>query len=137
MLRNISKNNIVVIASMSFFALLILSINIAHAASSGRFFGGRIVETKALKIEILEDSEYECEVPGSTIEIETIGSPKGTPTSYFISAGTKSKTNTKTRNGQLIIGKYSGKTTITCIRPEPEDIQTVVLDTITMYGTSK
>ncbi|MFH1608915.1 MAG: hypothetical protein ABH951_02795, partial [Patescibacteria group bacterium] len=97
-------------------------------------FGGKIINTKALEIKTLESSNYHCNVSGETLEVNPI---KG-PSSFAISSGTQNKTGYKIRSGQWIIGKYSGKTTITCIfQGEPPSTQTVTLDTITLYGTSK
>ena len=100
-------------------------------------FGGRIISTKAVEIQELEYMGYECPVFGSSISITPIGSPLGTPTSYFIPFYNISKTGTSIMTGQLIIGKYSWKTPITCIRLEPPSIKPVFLDTITLFGTSK
>lgn len=116
--------------------ILLVLIGVAHAASvsSSKVFGGKIISTKATEIETLESANYSCVVAGETIQINPI---KG-PSSYIIPAGTISKTGYKTRTGQWIIGKYSGKTTITCtFQGEPPATETVTLDTITLYGTSK
>src|SRR3989344_8444416 len=50
----------------------------------GGFFGGRIINMKATEIASLEAADYTCAVFGSSISIVPIGSPAGTPTSYFI-----------------------------------------------------
>ncbi len=102
-------------------------------------FAGKIVAPKALEIQELEDFGYVCSVYGSTIEIKPIGSPAGTPHSYFIPSFIRPKTGNISRIGQLIMGKYFGKTTISCIQTMDgvTDIQTVPLDTIILYGTSK
>jgi len=101
-------------------------------------FGGRIIYTKALRIQTLEATNYSCAVSGTSIEIKPIGSPPGTPTSYLIPSGTISKTKTTPMASQLILGKYSGKTPITCTyKGYPPNIQIVNLDNITLFGTSK
>lgn len=100
-------------------------------SNSNGVFGGQIVETKASQIKSLEDEGYSCSVSGTSIEIK---STKG-PTSYLIPSGTTSKTKYQIRANQWILGKYNGKTTITCTRDEEES--TVTLDTITLFGTSK
>ncbi len=69
-----------------------------------------------------------------TIEIRPVGK---SPMKYFISSGTKSKTGTTPTVNQLIIGKYSGKVTVTCVRADPPDTQRVELDKITLFGTSR
>ncbi|KKQ88029.1 MAG: hypothetical protein UT09_C0005G0011 [Parcubacteria group bacterium GW2011_GWF2_38_8] len=108
----------------------------APSVSAG-FFGGRIINTKALEIEALEGVNFECIVVGSTISIIPIGSPAGTPASYFIPTFITSKTRTTPSVGQLILGKYSTKTPITCIFKGIPPVTVVVnLDTITLFGTS-
>jgi hypothetical protein len=119
---------------MLLYLILFVSFDITYA-SSGQVFGGRITKTTETQIESYQNSTYECDMQGGkAIEIKPI---KG-PTKYFIPSGTKSKTGTTPTSGQLIIGKYSGKTTIQCNNTvEPWDTQTVSLDTITLFGTSK
>ncbi len=112
--------------------ILLISIKIVYA-SSGRVFGGRIINTKALQIQTLE-ATYNCFIPGTTIEIKSVRGP----TSYMIPWSVKSKTNTTPTSGQQIIGKYSGKTSITCtLKTYPWSETTVSLDTIYLFGTSK
>lgn len=105
------------------------------SSSSSGIFGGKITETKASKIQSLEDEGYTCDVSGSSIEINPI---KG-PSSYIIPSGTISKTGYAIRSGQWILGKYSGKTTVTCTKQcgETECTSTAILDTITLFGTSR
>ena len=80
---------------------------------------------------------YVCVVPGETFTIKPIGSPAGTPMSYFISILTKSKTGNSLSVGQLILGKYAGKTSITCtLKSYPFTVQTVILNRVSLYGTS-
>lgn len=119
--------------------LVFVSTRIVSASFSlGRVFGGRIVNTKALEIQALESSGYQCYMPGTSISILPIGSPAGTPTSYFIPSFVISKTRTTTRTGQLIMGRYLGKTIIPCIFPSsPPMVISVSLDIITLFGTSK
>ena len=70
--------------------LLLTSIKVTYA-SSGRFFGGKIVQTKSIEIQKLESTGYTCHVMGSTITIKPVGPY---PTSYMIPSFIKSKTNT-------------------------------------------
>ena len=98
-------------------------------------FGGRIIHTKAVEIESLEAMGFLCPTAGSTISITPIGSPTGTPISYFIPYGIYSKTGHNTRAGQLIIGKYSLKTIVNCTLAHY--IIPVSLDTITLFGNSR
>lgn len=118
--------------------LIFVNTNFSFASSPfGRFFAGRIISEKAMEINLKEWTGYNCVVLGNSITIKPIGSPIGTPTSYFIPWNTISKTKSTPMNGKLIMGIYSGKSNVTCIRPEPPDTQTVVLDTVTLFGTSK
>jgi len=105
------------------------------SSSSSGIFGGKITKTKASEIESLENDGYTCDLSGTSIEIDPI---KG-PSSYIIPASTTSKTGYATRTGQWILGKYSGKTTVTCTKQcgETECTSTVTLDTITLFGTSR
>lgn len=100
-------------------------------AAFGNIFGGRITNLKALQIEKLEEAGYDCEVPGSTIEIRSI---KG-PTAYFTPQNIVPKTKTIPAMGAAIIGKYNGKTDIICRKGD--SIQIVILDTIIFFGTSR
>ena len=107
-------------------------------SSFGSIFGGRIINTKALEIESLEGTGYRCYVPGTSITISLIGSPLGTPTSYFIPSFVMSKNGSLPAVGKLIMGKYMGKTMISCIYPSnPPMFTSVSLDTITLFATSK
>jgi hypothetical protein len=107
-------------------------------ASFAKPFGGRILYTKAIEIQMLESTGYVCFVLGETITIKPIGSPMGTPMSYFIPFSVRSKTGNSLRMGQLILGKYGIKTLITCeLTYPPWTPATVSLDTITLFGTSR
>lgn len=117
------------------FLFLFVSAQVAFAFSAGSFgqiFGGKIINEKATEIQELEMSGYQCMVFGTTITIRSI---KG-PTTYIIPATVMPKSG-GTGAGKWIMGKYSGKTMITCIlESEPPETRTVDLDTITMFGTS-
>lgn len=128
-----------IIFSFLVIFLLFFSTNIVFAISSFLpQFGGRIIHTKSIEIEGLEAAGFECIVPGSTISIVPIGSPSGTPTSYFIPFGIYSKTGYSLRAGQLIIGKYNWKVEIECVLSYPPYITIPVsLDTITLFGNSR
>ena len=118
--------------------VVIISIKIVYAAGyTNRPFGGKIIGIKAKKIEQLENSNYECTVPGSTIEIKLLGI-KGAPTSYYIPSNVNSKKQKQFKVNQSILGTYAGVSGITCIyKGYPPQVQEVVLDTITHFGTSK
>ncbi len=105
----------------------------AYSSAYGQIFGGKIINTKATKIQKLESSGYICVINGTSI---TIGPIKG-PATYLIPFTTISKTKTIPSVGKWIMGKYSGKTIITCTKPgDPPLADTVILDTITLFGTS-
>ncbi len=119
--------------------LVFVGTRIVFAASSiGGFFGGKIISDKAMEIEIKEWAGYKCTVLGKSITIIPLGSPTGTPTSYFIPWAVVSKTRTTPTTGKSILGKYTGRTIINCVRPgNPPTYATVSLNTITLFGTSK
>jgi len=122
--------------------LVFASVKVVFAFSSfGSVFGGRIIDTKAVAVRTLENIGYICgmEYFGTSLEILPLGSPPGTPTSYYIYNYTHSKTRTIPMSGKLIMGKYFGKMTQICRKPCPpgECLQTVTLDVITLFGTSR
>lgn len=130
--RNLSRFVIVV-----FVFLLVVAFEIVSAAGATKPFGGRITNTKATEIQSMENSNYKCTVPGTSITIKPV--TKSSPTTFLIPSSVKSKTNTTARAGQQIKGLYSqSKTTITCIyQGYPPSQSTVQLTPITMYGTSR
>jgi len=118
--------------------LVFFSTGIVSAYSSfGNVFGGRIINTKAVEIAGLEAVGYICPMFGTSISIIPMGSPISTPSSYFIPSYVVSKTRTTPTIGQLILGKYSGRTMISCMFPYPPSTIAVSLDTITLFGTSR
>lgn len=127
------------------FLFVFISIQIVFAVNkdgksitninvSNQIFGGKIINTKASKIQSLESSGYTCVVTGTTINIK----PTKGPANYFIPFSTISKTGKTVSANKWILGKYSGKTTITCTKSCGETMctDTATLDTITMFGTS-
>lgn len=115
--------------------LLVLSSREVKAFGLGQPFGGMIINTKATTVELLEDSDFKCIVPGQTITIKPVGK---SPINYFIPASTISWTKTTPRSDQWILGLYSTPTVITCIfQGYPPEETTVNLNTITLWGTSK
>ena len=103
--------------------------------STAKGFGGQITNTKATRIDSLENSNYKCTVIGDTIEIKPVGEY---PTSYFIPLLRQNgNPGVRIQNDEWILGTYSGKTTITCIyQGYPPTTQTVSLDTVEWYATS-
>ena len=143
-ISNGTRKSIIFILLIAF--LVFISVKMVFAYSFlGGVFGGRIIYTKALEIEEMEAAGYICPMFGTSISIIPIGSPPGTPTSYFIPSYITSKTRTIPAVGQLILGRYSGQTTITCTLTFPSEsdpsiattILTVSLDTINLFGTSR
>jgi len=137
MYNNSMKSNLSKIVILLSLLIVLVAFDRVSAASATQPFGGRIVNAKATEIESMEGANYKCVVPGNTITIKSNDSTD--PTTYFISAGTKSKTGYSPRAGQQIKGKYSNsKTTITCIyQGYPPNTETVQLTTIELYGTSR
>lgn len=98
-------------------------------------FAGRILNTKALKIQTLEGAGYLCpEAIGRTIEIKKQNQKHKYSTSYFISDIVKAKY--QRRAGQAILGYYSGTKTITCTHPLGA-VETVTLNNVKKYNVSK
>ena len=129
------KKGAIFISVAIFLFFFSTSIVLASYTPIGGFFGGKIISNKAMEVEFKEWAGFECIVLGSSITIYPIGSPPGTPTSYFIPWGVTSAF--PTMPGQFILGIYSGKSTITCIlKSNPPIIETILLDTITLYGNS-
>ena len=133
----------ILIATGSVYAVAVPSspasapVSAAHVFSSGGIFGGRIIDTKATEIRALESAGYNCFTLGSSISIMLIGSPAGTPTSYFIPYYVIPKTRTQPASGRLILGKYGGTATINCtLASDPPQTTTVALSTITLFATS-
>ncbi len=117
--------------------LVFASAKVVFAVSSfGKSFGGRIIYPKALQITVLESVGYICPMYGTSISIMPIGSPLVTPIEYFIPFYVTSKTRTTPATHQLILGRYSGQEVITCTHLLG-DIQTVSLDMINLFGTSR
>ena len=102
-----------------------------------KFMGGRIVSVPAFEIYSLQSGGFICPVMGKTISIHPMGSPAGTPTSYYIPFSVPSQTRTSIRGmGQLILARYTVPTFITCTHPTGATTQ-VSLQTIDLYGTSR
>lgn len=119
--------------------VVIISIKIVYAAStSGKNFGGIVLATEAREITTAEAEGYNCEMNGgSSIEIKVVGI-KYAPTAYYIPANVKPKSKSNPRPKKLIIGKYSGFTSINCIHDDPEiPPEIIFLDTITKFSTPK
>ena len=122
---------------MILILLILFAVFFNARTASAFFFGGRIIYPKAIEIEELEATGFVCFVPGSTISILPIGSPAGTPVSYFIPSFVTSATRTIPTASQLILGNYLGKITLPCVLPgDPPAATTVSLDTIIYFGTS-
>lgn len=127
------------VVSFGIIVIFLGSVSVASAISQKKSFGGRITNTTANEIEETENANYKCAVPGTSISIRTVGMQKKGTMSFVIPTNVRSKTNTRTKNNQWILGLQSqGKTSVTCIfQGTPPNEKTVNLDTIDMYGTSK
>ncbi|MFA7285934.1 MAG: hypothetical protein WC011_03780 [Candidatus Paceibacterota bacterium] len=84
-----------------------------RAQSTTILFGGKIQDTIATQVRNYESAGYDCEVPGSTIEIRPI---KSSFTSYFIPLGTYSLTKYSVNQGQSILGISENTQNINCER---------------------
>ena len=116
------------------FLLVFISTEIVFAVSFsyGKYFGGKITNTKATEIQKKEDSGYTCELNGG--KSITIKPVKGEST-YMIPS---SKNTRMISSGKWILGKYNGKTVVTCKKQcgETECKETVSLNTITLFNIS-
>jgi hypothetical protein len=102
----------------------------------GRPFGGKIQSTKATSIETLEDAGYECEVDESSFQIKPAGN---SPSSYVKPGEVSSKTKVPIRQNLWVLGLYTPQSsTVTCILEYyPYTVQTLTLNRISMFGTSR
>jgi len=136
-ISNGTKKGILLFLLIVFFVFAGIKIVSAFSSPLGGLFGGRILTTKALEILTLESTGFICLMAGTSVQILPI-SPRDAPSSYFIPFLVTSKTRTTPMTGQLIIGKYTLPTLITCTLPgEPPVVKIVYLNTITLFGTSK
>ncbi len=129
----------VIFLATAVFAFVIGEPFVFAFSSLGGFFGGRIISVPAMEIQLKEWAGFTCFVYGTSITITPLGSPAGTPISYFIPWAVTSATGFPASPNQLVLGIYSGeKTPITCILPStPPVIDIVELDTITYFGNSQ
>jgi hypothetical protein len=131
------KNNF--IKFILLFILILFSIKVASAFGSysmyGGVFGGKITSTKAVEIEALESVGYICDLNGTSLSLR----PMRGPSSVIIPFHVRPKTRTVPGVGKSILGRYAGKTTVTCRMPcgATECVDMVILDTVTYFGTSK
>lgn len=102
------------------------------------FFGGFIVSKKVKEINSLESGGYTCEYSENTIEIKnSMGS--NAPTKYLIENYIIRKNIHPIKQGQAIMGFYSGTYDIECIKYNEdgtESRQTVTVSKITKFLTS-
>ncbi len=120
------------------FCVFFFSARMADASYGfSGFFGGRITSIEAKSVKEKENSGYQCMVPGTSITINPIGSPPGTPTDYLIPYYASYRTSSTPGEGKLILGAYSGISLIICYMVNPPYTpDAVVLPTITIFGTS-
>lgn len=107
------------------------------SAAYGQVFGSKnILRTISIEVKIYEDAGYNCddEIIGQTITVLPIRGPA----EYIIPHGVVSRTRFSLSEGQKIIGRYGGTTTITCIYPsDPPVVHLIFLPTVTLFGNSK
>lgn len=122
--------------SLAIIASILALPVLVQAAYFGKPFGGRILKTTAFQIQTLENMNYGCIVPGSSLAISPF---KNNPTDYLVPLNISSRTNIPIRSGQWILGLYGQtKSTVTCIfQGEPPATQTVNLNPIKLFGTSR
>ncbi len=131
------KKGIIFVLLIVFLAFISARIVSAYSFFGG-FFGGKITNTIAAPIMELELKGYACPMFGTSISITPIGSPTGTPTDYFIPSYVTPKTRTIPTINQLILGRYNGnQEIITCVNSFSGQIETVSLETIDLFGTSR
>ena len=122
----------------SFFVLVgfFMLFNTTQAISTYKSFGGKITDSKASGIKRLENSNYKCAVPGTSIEINPVN--KTDSKSYLIPTNVRSKTNNQVRVNQQLLGLYTMiPTVITCIyQGYPPTTQTVNLKSFKLFGNS-
>ncbi|MEK7588536.1 MAG: hypothetical protein AAB438_01825 [Patescibacteria group bacterium] len=122
---------------LSFFSIILLEN--ANAGLTGQIFAGDIVGVeatpKATEISALEKTGFVCATPGTSFQLTPRYLKKQTETAFMIPAGVTSRNKQELQNNHLIIGEYSGKTTVTCIlEAVPPVEKTVVLSTVKWYG---
>ena len=129
-----------IILTILVISLIFISFKTANA-SLGSVFGGRIIFKPATEIAALEAGNFNCQdglAGGTSISIVPLGSPAGTPVSYYIPAFIYPVTETVPTVGQLILGLHSGIFGITCVYQGYPPVTVVVpLSVITYFGTSK
>jgi len=125
-----------------FFLAFFLAISFLFQVKTVRAlsqFAGEIISIPAFEIMEVEAMGFQCAKHGTSFSIRPIGSPSGTPVSYFIPSFVSSSTNIIPSLNQKIMGIYFGMATVPCILPAtPTPIITVVyLNNVSYFGNSK
>jgi hypothetical protein len=110
----------------------------AFHTSNSKPFGGKITDEEALQISTLEDSGWDCAVPGDTFDIRAYGNSPTGP--YLVPFGVSSKSGGAAAPQKWVLGFYNQtQTRITCTRscPPLECVTTVGLYPISLFGLSK
>lgn len=125
------KRNILIIFSvfLIIFSIFLIGTNITFGFYP---FGGKIVQEKAVEVQIKESSGYSCNIPGRTITIRPIGR---SPTSYIIPYGVSSMSQNQVKINQSILGNYSSPVMISCYRKNSTPTY-ISLPVIYLFGNS-
>ena len=124
--------------------IIIAVIVVSHVSEASSFstsqrksLGGTVYKTTAQNVKDIEDENYKCAVPGSSITVKPIGG--GQNQNFLISAGIRSSTGNKTEQNQYFLGLYEqSRQTITCIyQGYPPSTTTTTLTRLKLFGTSK
>ena len=140
----INTKKVGIVLLIIFIVGLTLSVTVyaQSSISRGYYIGGRIKFLKAAQVSNLENTGYVCDVPGTSIEITPVRGQN--ETSFLITTTAKKWTKQyNLRQGQWILSKRQGSTTITCQKCEGEyDSEECVqesfdLPNIIEYATSR
>jgi hypothetical protein len=134
------KKSLLIVSVFVILSLMIFNVTQAASSTSGgkKPFGGKITDEEALQISTLEDSGWDCAVPGDTFDIRAYGkSPTGP---YLVPAGVSSRSGGAPAPQKWVLGFYNQtQTRITCTRscPPYTCVTTVGLYPISLFGLSK
>lgn len=127
-------------ASFIFFILVgvFAMIHTSYAISTITPIGGTVEKTTAKNIKDLEDANYKCIVPGSSLTVKSANKMGGS-LDFLVPYTTRSSTGNKVNQRQYFLGLYEKtKQTITCIyQGYPPTTTTTTLNRLKVYGTSK
>jgi len=113
-------------------------IHTTYALSTITPFGGTVSKTTAQNIKDLEDENYKCIVPGTSMTVKSISKTEKDQ-DFLVPYTTRSSTNNKTEPKQYFLGLYERtKQTVSCIyQGYPPRTTTTQLNRLKLFGTSK